>query len=88
MADNPFLMEMYGYKFIESWLMTEPGKPYDVPRTWKERWFTRPWRPWKRTKTITPQVPMRRFFIDSIRRTITGHPETIRAVKTELKGGE
>lgn len=42
----------------------EGDPPYEVKRTWKERWtsadldsgpwYSRPWLPWIRTRTITP----------------------------------
>lgn len=46
-------------RIIESELMVEDGEPYEVRRTWKERLFTRPWRPWKATRTVVPKVPMK-----------------------------
>lgn len=32
----------------------EPPKPFRVRRTWFERYFTRPWRPWRLTRWVTP----------------------------------
>lgn len=37
--------------------MTVDGEPYQARRPWRERLFTRPWRPWRATKTACPQVP-------------------------------
>lgn len=50
---------MNGVRIIESVYLTEPGEPYKVRRTWRERLFSLPWQPLKATRTITPQVPMR-----------------------------
>ena len=36
---------MFGVKIIESLLMVEDGAPYEVKRSWRERLFSRPWRP-------------------------------------------
>lgn len=51
-----------GTRIIESPYLTEPGEPVSVRRTWRERWLTRPWRPFRRTRLITPQVPSRQVF--------------------------
>lgn len=44
-------------KLVESVFAIEQDgtRPETVRRSWKERLFTRPWRPWVSTKTI--QVP-------------------------------
>ena len=67
-------------KIITSPYLTEAGEPVEIPRTWKERLFTRPWRPLLRTRTFVPQVPMRGAFqLDD--NTIVVHP----AILAELK---
>lgn len=33
------------------------GEPTEVLRTWKDRWFSRPWRPWVKTWMYTPKIP-------------------------------
>jgi hypothetical protein len=53
------LNELRGLKIIESVYLTEPGDPIEVRRSWKERLFSRPWHPLKKTRTFIPQVPMR-----------------------------
>lgn len=50
------------FKIIESLAMVEDGEPYEECRTWKERLFTRPWKPFKKTRTIVPKVPMKSIF--------------------------
>lgn len=52
-----------GLPLYESRFMTEAGEPYEVRRTWKERLFTRPWRPFKATKMIVPQVPQKEILV-------------------------
>jgi hypothetical protein len=46
-----------GRKIIASLGMVEEGEKCEVPRTWKERLFSLPWRPLLKTKIITPMVP-------------------------------
>jgi len=71
-----------GMKIIESVWMTEPGEPVQVRRSWRERWLARPWRPWKATKMITPQVPMRAGY--QMGDAVVMHPETLRQLKATL----
>lgn len=66
-----------GFRVITSPYLTEAGEPYDVRRSLRERLFSRPWHPLQRTRTITPQVPMKggyRLGHD----TVVMHPETFR----------
>ena len=44
-------------KIIEDPRMLVDGEPYEQPRTWHERLFTRPWRPLRATDTVVPKVP-------------------------------
>lgn len=71
---------------FEVWLlsqtphMTEAGEPIQLKRSWKERLFSFPWKPWNATKTIIPQVPSR----DVIRLgdgTLVMHPEIALIIK-------
>ena len=39
--------------------LTEAGEPVKTKRTWRERLFTLPWRPFMGTKTHIPRVPSR-----------------------------
>ena len=43
--------EISGFRFYEDYNLTAT-----VDRSWKERWLTRPWRPWKRTKVVPSTV--------------------------------
>ena len=52
----------------------------EVRRTWKERLFTRPWRPWRKTKHIS--VPAL-FYVPRI--GYVGHPEIIARMRDMCK---
>jgi hypothetical protein len=41
---------------VSPWAMV-PGKPIQVKRPWRERLFSRPWRPWVKTRLVIPTVP-------------------------------
>lgn len=55
------LQKYGGMDVILSSYLTET-KTEEVKRTIKERLFSLPWRPFKKTKTITVQVPQRGVF--------------------------
>lgn len=80
---NQFLDPLNHIKIIESEYLTEPGDPIVVRRTWRERLYSRPWRPWKSTKTITPQVP-RKIILEAVingRRSFIMHPVVARYLR-------
>ena len=77
-------MTFAGFKIIESEYLTEAGTPVEVVRSWRERLFSRPWRPFQRTRTVVPQVPSRQVFrINS--NTLVMHPEMARKMRRELE---
>ena len=47
----------HGRRIVEDISMTVPGDPIKEKRTWKERLFTWPWKPFKAYNTTIPQVP-------------------------------
>lgn len=49
--------EWSGRRVITTVYLTVAGEPMTVRRSWRNRLFSRPWRPWKSTYTYTPQVP-------------------------------
>lgn len=55
-------MTFQGMPVLTSEWLTDPEQR-TVRRTWRERLFTRPWRPWVATKTITVQVPSTKVLI-------------------------
>lgn len=72
-----------GMRVIESEWLTEPGEPQQVRRTWRQRLCTRPWRPWKATCTVIPQVPYRGA-MQLNHRTLVMHPQTLRTLRDQL----
>lgn len=66
---------------LSPWL-TKAGPPQQIRRTWRERLFSRPWRPLQATYTVVPQVPS-----DQILQTPDGlvmHPEMWRKLSEQL----
>lgn len=71
-----------GQRFIASPLMTE-AKTEEVPRTWKERLFSWPWRPLKKVRYVTTQVPSRQ--IVRFEDTFFAHPALIKEIEAQIK---
>ena len=71
------------FKIIENPYLFKDGKPYTVKRTWKERLFSKPWKPLQKFKIIIPKIPDDNIFVLN-GATLVGHPETIRALKEKL----
>lgn len=76
-------MNKFGMRILENPHLTVPGVPYAVRRTWRERLFTRPWRPLQRDRMVTPMLPSRSCYILSDG-SIAMHPETARALRAAL----
>jgi hypothetical protein len=57
-----------------------------VKRTWRERMFTWPWKPWEDTKTIQVQEPDPKFYVMTQHgsRTIVCHPARAAQLRDEL----
>lgn len=75
-----------GFVFIENKLMTVPGEPYELVRTWKERLLSLPWRPLKKTKTVVPQVPSKEVIRAGNK--LYAHPELIREMMQLIKNND
>lgn len=76
-----------GMCVIESAYLEEDGEPYTVRRSWRERLFSRPWRPFVATRTVVPKVPYR----GAMRigpNTLLMHPATLRAMCDRLATGD
>ena len=73
----------HGMRVIESVYLVEPGEPRTERRTWRERLFSRPWRPWVATKVVVPQVP-HRGAVQLNATTLVMHPETLRQLRKLL----
>lgn len=50
-------MDMFNGYRIETNPLLQDVKTTTVERSFKERWFSWPWRPWKITKTVTTYKP-------------------------------
>lgn len=72
-----------GMKVIESTFLTEPGEPEERRRSWRQRLFSRPWRPWKVTETWIPQRPYRGV-VKMGRNTLVVHPDTLKQLRRQL----
>lgn len=57
-------------------------KSETVQRSWKERLFTWPWKPWRRTKIL--QVPSNEAIVDAINHKVYVHPEFYETLKKSL----
>jgi hypothetical protein len=64
---------MINYKIIESIHMTKEITE-TVERTWKERLFSLPWRPFQKTKEIKKSVASDKVMIDNTNQVIYCHP--------------
>ena len=53
----------------------------EIARTWRERLFSLPWRPLRKTKTVV--VPRKDLFW--VNGAFYGHPATIEALRERLK---
>lgn len=84
MASDLNAWSYVGLQVIEDPNMTEPGAPIVVLRTFRERWFSRPWRPFRYTKTIVPQVPMRTTYVLEDRFVIM-HPAMAARLRQEVR---
>lgn len=80
-------MMFNGFRVLLSEWLVEEGQPFPEPRTWRERLFSLPWRPFKRTRWITPMVPSRTVRkVD--RDTLLMHPAIWRELKEATSGGQ
>lgn len=75
---------MFRVKIIESRLMVEDGEPYEVKRSWRERLFSRPWRPLLPTRTVVPKVPKREAMLLSDG-SLVMHPEIAKMLRQQTK---
>jgi hypothetical protein len=72
-----------GKRVIESVALVQDGQPYTVRRTWRERLFSRPWRPCVSTRIVVPKVPYRgALWLDA--HTVLMHPAFVRELRAEL----
>ena len=72
-----------GHKIQVSSHLVVPGDIIQVPRTWRERLLTLPWRPWVGTKPQQTFKPDPSFYVISDG-TIVMHPEVYARFLTEV----
>lgn len=80
--NNDFL-NLFGYSLLENRMMVIPE---EVDRDWKERLFTWPWRPFRKTRTIF--VPDPQVLVDNNNRMIVGHPVVICQLRREVEDAD
>lgn len=68
------LPALYGYRVVTDPLLTEEGPKIEVPRTWRERLFTRPWNPFRKTKWIGTRIPSKQVIKAENQRLLIMHP--------------
>lgn len=75
---QPVFHFLNGNRFQASDILTEP-KTEEVKRSMKERLFTWPWRPLKKTKYVTTQVPSRQVIFAN--GTYFAHSDVIEEIR-------
>jgi len=76
--------EINAGKIIESVAMTQDGPPHEIERSWRERLFTRPWRPFKKTRTVIMRVPRDDALVMDDG-SLVMHPQTAAKVRLAIK---
>lgn len=74
----------FGYDLRSSKFIGE-HKVEVIKKTWKERLFSWPWRPWRKTKTIVTIEPTGDLFIDHQHGMIYGHPVDIEKLERAIE---
>lgn len=84
-------MFINGVKFYES---THCVEDQEITRSWKERLFSWPWRPWRKTKTIqVPAIysvenPSQGLFAVGPPRFFVAHPSKVAELRAALGGDD
>lgn len=84
MTPNIETLFMHGYKFVARDILVDI-KYREVERSLKERLFTFPWRPFKKTRTESYTVPKQEVVIDDIHRIIYAHPEVLAKLTKKIE---
>jgi len=79
-------MRGLGWPIIESEHMVEPFTQ-KIKRTWQERLFSLPWRPWQRVRFVTIFVPDENVYVFDVngRPSICCHPSIAAQLRERLK---
>lgn len=72
-----------GLRICEAEHLTKTEECF-LRRTWRERLFTWPWRPWRATRKIFIQVPDPNFYV--VGDMVLCHPAMARELRERLDG--
>lgn len=70
------IAQISGFKIITNDHLMVDGEPIQIRRSWRERLFSRPWRPWAAVRTFIPKIPSPQIF--EWGDTLIMHSETMR----------
>ena len=73
-----------GYRVYENVNMTEPYGVEQVRRTWVERLFTLPWKPFKTTYTVTKYRPSTLVIVDDKLMCMFAHPTIVYQMSKQI----
>lgn len=75
---------VHGVRIMEDPNLVRDGAPRYVRRSWRERLFSRPWRPLQRTRIVTPKEPSPEVL--RIRPGVVAmHPATAQALRESVR---
>ena len=66
-----------GYRVYEDINMVVADGFDDVPRDWKERLFTLPWKPFKTTRRVVKYKPSDQVLVADSTHSIIAHPSVV-----------
>jgi hypothetical protein len=72
-----------GMRVVESPHLMVPGGEREVRRSWSERLFARPWRPWRATRRVPVSKPDPNVY--RIQGMLVGHPATLAALYAQVQ---
>ncbi len=78
------LTPFFGMRIIWSEHLTQDGEPVEVRRSWRERLFSRPWQPFRATRTFIPKIPYRGA-LKLNESTLIMHPATWQALQDGIR---
>lgn len=68
------IMHYNGFKIFEDDNMMVVDEIKEVPKTWKERWFSIPWEPWEATGIVVTYKPDTDIIVDEKKHALYMHP--------------
>lgn len=81
---KPLINPLHGLKIITDLNLTIQDGTIIVNRSWKERLFTRPWKPWVATKEIFNIIPDPNMYFIEKEGIVFAHPVTARRLYDEF----